>query len=248
MTRVRSRNGLPIAASERECFYALLRAAQRAAPPELALLATPLQLGTLLQHPELAHGLLLTTSGTVQRITRVVLDEADIVQRYGIDHYYQLDVLVPVGPATVEIRSAAGEGKGPVYRDTFPLTCCCLSLPQLWQPLLGREKISEEARLTGFFFKLWAYPNPYVASFDERQRQLSPMLMLHEPVPLAPPVRSSRSTGLLVGLGFLIVLATIWGSVLLLSRSDRRHRSVLLPSRFRQDEHLDFQQLDRQDD
>ncbi len=244
---VRPRNGLPIGASERECFYALLQAAARAEPQQLTQLAVPLQLAPLLQHPESAHGHLLTATGTVQRITRVVVNEADIAHRFGIDHYYQLDVLVPVGDAAVEVRNAGGGSQGPVYRNAFPFTCCCLTLPEQWQPLLGRSGISEDARLTGFFFKLWAYPNPYVASFDERQRQLSPMLMLHEPIPRAPGKRVPHSTGLLVGAGFLVVLATLWGFVLWMNRSDRQHRVVLLQQRFGEGETPDFEPLDRPD-
>ncbi len=237
---VRSRNGLPIGASERECFYSLLRTAHQATPAQLAKSSTPLDLGSLLQDPTRASGQLLSVQGTVQRIVSVLVNEDDIRERFGIDHYYQLDALVSVGDRPIAVRGGKQGEAGPVYRDTFPVTCCCLSLPASWQPLVGQTNVNEEARLTGFFFRLWAYPNSYVTSFDQRQRQLSPMLMLHEPIPLNMPADAHRTTVPWIGVGFLVLLALIWGFALRLSRSDR-HRSAVLQQRFGRRDDADFE-------
>ncbi len=244
---VRARNKMPIGAAERECFYALLSAAERIATPALAKRATPLELGALLQHPERNHGRLISFRGTVQRITRVMVDERDIRQRYNIDHYFQLDVLVPLNDAAIEVRGEDDSEPGPVYRDSFPFTCCSVSLPSQWERYVGREKVSLGVIINGFFFKLWAYPNPFVARFDERQRQLSPMIVLHDPVSVALTTSPDHARGLLIGLGFLAFLLLVWGIVWALNRTDRKHAEAIMQHRFAAEQPPDFQHLEDQD-
>ena len=245
---VRSRNGLPIDASERECFYALLRAAGRAAPTEMARHASLIPVETLLQDPERLHGTLLRVTGSVQRITRIVVDEPDIQQRYGIDAYYQLDVLVPLGELEVRLHGEEHGAPGPVYRDNFPCTCCTLSIPAEWEPFVGQEQARVEAILDGFFYKLWSYSNPYVASFGQKQRQLSPMLILRSPRPLQAERHSASSpVNVAVGIGFLVALVLIWVIIWLLNRADRKHASPILQTRFSsraERERPNFQDLD----
>lgn len=246
---VRQRNGHPIGAAERECFYALLRAAGRAKPEELANHTSPAQLETLLQQPQKLHGDVLHVLGSVRRIQRVVVDERDIQQRFGIDHYYQLDVLVPLGDTEVQIKSQKKGEAGPVYRSNFPFTCCALSIPAQWEPFVGREKASARVVIDGFFFKLWAYSNPYVTSFDEQQRQLSPWLVLHEPTP-APPVGRQIDTtvGFALGAGFVVVLAVVWVGVWWLNRADRQHSSTELRRRFKSSDQPDLKHLEGSDE
>ncbi len=245
---VRARDGKPINAGERACFYALLRAAGRASADDLARHANPMQLATVLQPPAQLHGEVLRLRGSVRRITRVVVNEHDIQQRYGIDHYYQLDVLVPLGDAEIQITGGAKGKSGPVYRTNFPFTCCALAIPDAWRALVGKEEANVPAVLDGFFFKLWAYSNPYVASFDPRQRQLSPMLMLHEPIPARLAGTRNRSLDLAMGVGFIAVLAGIWGIIWWLGRTDRKHASVLVRKRLEPSVQVDFGHLEDTDE
>lgn len=240
---VRERNGRSIQASERECFYALLAAARRATPQQMAQHASKLQLEPLLKQPQQMHGEVIRVRGSVRRITRVEVDERDIQTRFGIDHYFQLDVLVPLDGAEVQIKGDKPGDSGPVYRSNFPFTFCTLSIPSDWESMVGRERTSVRAVLDGFFFKLWAYSNPYVASFDEEQRQLSPMLILHSPSE-PPSSQSGRSPlNIALGAGFLVVLAGIWVAVWFLNRADQRRGSGRKAQRLADDEAPDFTNL-----
>lgn len=245
---VRSRNGLPIDAAERDCFYALLQAVGRIEADQLAQHATAVPVGTLLQEPERLHGRVLHVSGSVERITRVVVDEQDIQQRYGVGAYYQLDVLVSLDELEVRLDDEEAGEPGPVYRNSFPFTCCALSIPAAWQPYVGQEQADVEAVFHGFFYKIWSYSNPYVASFGQKQRQLSPMLIINAPRPAASAQITTNSPATIaVGIGFLIVLALIWLILWLLNRADRKQARRILSARFSSEEepeHPDFQHLE----
>lgn len=236
---VRPRNRSAIGDAERECFYALLQAVSRAGNAALAEQAHDMPLGALLQHPEQEHGSVVMLRGTVRRISRVVVDDPDIQARYRLSAYYQLDVLLPLGGQTIEVRDAADGAAGPVYHDTFPCTVCVRELPAAWQRLAGAPHVSQPVEVAGVFFKLWAYSAPYVESFDPQQRQLSPLLIAQQPTVLAVgDGRSDGRGGVLVGCGFLVLLAALWWLVARMHRavdSDPRRRTpatlpaVILP-------------------
>jgi hypothetical protein len=225
---VRARNRGPISAEERECFYALLRTVGRAGSAALEQQARAVPLGDLLQHPEREHGSVVSLRGTVRRITRVVVDDPDLRARYQVPAYYQLDVLVPLDGQTIEVRDPAEGATGPVYRDAFPCTVCALELPAAWDSLSGAPHVNQPAELAGVFFKLWAYSSPYVDAVNPRQRQLSPLLITQRPVALAAGSRSAERGGLIVGIGFLVLLAVLWWLVTRMQRTPRRspHRAA----------------------
>ena len=223
---VRRRNGLPISGSERACFYSLLRAVERASAQQLTEGSKQLELQSLLQTPARFHGDLFHTAGSVRRITRVAVKEEDIQQLYGIDHYYQLDVLLSLSDTEIRI-SGDSDQAGPVYDISFPLTCCVRSVPTAWQSLVGKEDINVTGVFDGFFYKVWTYSNPYVGSFDPRNRQLSPMLMTSEPRIVVVRQSSRSGVGLAVGIGFLVLLGLLWALVWRVHRSDAAYARIL---------------------
>ncbi|MHB8955766.1 MAG: hypothetical protein ACYC4U_22535 [Pirellulaceae bacterium] len=219
--QVRARNRLPLGADERECFYALLSAVSRAEGGELSRRAQPASLASLLQQPEQHQGQILNVQGKVRRITKVVVDEPDIRERFGISSYFQLDVMVPVGNQTIEIRGARDQAAGPVYRNVFPFTYCAVRLPRSWEPLVGEPHVSRLVEMNGVFLKLWAFSNPLVAALDERQQQLSPMFVVDEP---SDPESSDRSTswsGIALGLGCLLCLVIVGTILWRMNHADR---------------------------
>jgi hypothetical protein len=244
---VRSRNNKPISAAERECFYAMLQAAGRAAPQQLSQHASDMQLAPLLQQPQSLQGDVLRVRGSVRRITRVLVQEQDVQRQYGITAYYQLDVLVPLGNTEVAIQGDQAGGEGPVYRSNFPFTCCTLAIPAEWESLVGKQRINVAAVLEGFFLKIWAYSNPYVASFDERQRQLSPMLILHRPTVPRPAETANRRWQIVWGAAFLTLLITIWGTVWWLNHTDRERTRSVLQKRLDSQQQPDFRDWDTPD-
>jgi len=230
---VRKRNGQSISAAERDAFYALLRATRKATPQMIARRARAAQLEKVLQRPEQLHGNVLRVAGSVQRITRVMVREPDIRERFGIDHYYQLDLLVPLGETEVRVRSTGTDNQQPVYRGNFPFTCCALSIPASWQRRLGEQRTNLPATVEGFFFKLWAYPNAYVTSLDATQRQLSPMLIVRPPPRHQAASGGNEGISFAIGTGFLALLAGIWCIIWWLNRSDHHHAQTVLRRRFK---------------
>ena len=193
---VRARDRLPIGADERECFYALLECGGTsrrggAGPPG--------ETGPLswlpAAHPEQEHGNIFQVTGRLRRITRVVVDEPDIRQRFGMAAYYQLDVMVPVGDQPIEVR---GEQRG----AGWPGLPRILSRHVLHGPTPGvlgiarrtPANVNRPVLMHGVFYKLWAYSNPLVAAYDPRQRQLSPMFVVAAPQAWDPSSRPGRGS------------------------------------------------------
>ncbi len=224
---VRDRDGLPLGADERECFYALLHAVGRADAAQLARHTQPAVLRQLLLQPQQERGALRQITGRLRRITRIVVEEPDVRHRFGIDAYYQLDVVVPVGDQPIEVRGAPGEQAGPVYRESFPCTCCTTELPAAWEPLVDAPHVNRPVLLHGVFYKLWAYHNPLVAAYDARQRQLSPMFVVGAPQTWDLSADSRPGPGLWLGLGFIGLLIVVGSAAWALHRSDRRRLEQL---------------------
>lgn len=66
----------------------------------------------LLQAPEKHQGELVSVYGFAQRITKIMVQDPDIRTRFGITHYYEIDVGVNLGDKTIHfVDDAKGKGK-----------------------------------------------------------------------------------------------------------------------------------------
>ena len=176
---VRNTNRKAITGDDRECFYQLLAAIGRAAPADVFghAEAAP-DLTPMLTQPETQHGRLVSLPGTAKRVQKIAIDEPDVRQRFGIDHYYQVDVFVSLGNTEIRFEQKGGKKESPVFRNQYPVTCCVLALPA---GLPARDDIAVPVRFAGVYFKLWAYKSEYVSAFDDRQRQVSPLFIATTP-------------------------------------------------------------------
>jgi hypothetical protein len=238
------RNRLPIDESERECFYELLAATSDTNLDQMTSVAEAMDLASLLQAPQRWHGRVVTIRGSVRRITQVLVEEPDIRDRFGIEHYYQLDVLVPLGEQRIEVQNQQGKAGGPIYQNSFPFTFCCTRLPESWQEFVGKERMNEPMVTPGFFFKLWSYPSAYVAAYDTSQRQLSPMFIAIQPESPVAPKSFDRTSGWMIGVGFLGALAFLWMVVWRLNHSDRKFMRDQVRRRFQADESVRLDDLE----
>jgi hypothetical protein len=203
-----------------------------------------MDLASLLQDPGKWHGRVVDVQGSVRRITRVLVDEPDIRDRYGIDHYYQLDVLVPLGDQRIEFQNRQGQTEGPVYQNSFPYTFCVAQLPEAWREFVGRERMNERMAARGFFFKLWSYPSAYVTAYDVNQRQLSPMFVAPQPEVSPGTSGGDGAGGWVLGLGFLVVLAFLWLAVWRMQRSDRKFLRENVRRRFADEEPVSLDKIE----
>ncbi len=160
----------------------------------------------LFHDSEASRGRLVAVEGVARQVQKVVIDEPEIRQRYGIDHYYQVSLFT------------ADSGVNPVI-------FCVLELPPD-MPFGARDRYGEKVRIAGFMFKLWSYRIDIPRGADEdsktgRMRQRAPLLVARDllwyPAP-PPPPRSSLAA--VIGLGFLAAATLLgWWA---LRRSDRR--------------------------
>jgi len=221
---VKQRNGQPIGAAERECFYGLLHVTRHALPEHLSQLAKPFDLARVLQHPETAHGNLARVPCTAVRITQVLVTDPSIRQRLKLEHYYQIDALYALDNQVIELHDPGADNADPVYGTYFPITFCAARLPASWEGWVNRKHLSEEVVITGFFYKLWIYPSTYMTRFDARARQLSPMLIATEFVAATPAVAPTTAPywSATAGMLFVLGLAILWFVTIRVWRTDRR--------------------------
>ena len=53
---------------------------------------------------------------------KVPVSDRDVRRRFGIDHYYEIDLFVPLGDKTLRFGKDAKGEENPVYANTFPAT------------------------------------------------------------------------------------------------------------------------------
>ncbi len=165
----------------------------------------------LFNDPAAQHGKLFLLTGEALRAIKIRVDDPDIVRRFGIDHYYELEIVTPDS-------------------QNNPVVCCVRTLPP---GMPEGESIHENVRISGIFLKSWAFDTHQSSETEsnQRKRQLAPLLISQTLQRIAPPTvtRPSQSLKLAGGLAAIIVLcgAAMW----YIRRADRRARAQLASDR-----------------
>jgi hypothetical protein len=234
---VRETNGKGLTSADRECFYRLLDSVGFPAPTILSDASAPIDLVSLLEKPAAHFGDIVNVEGIARRVMKVAVSEPDIKNRFGIDHYYEIDLFLPLGEATLRLGSDPRTEKSPVYRDTFPATLIVRRLPP---GLSEGENLHELIRAPAVFFKIWSYRSSYTNRFG--QLQPAPLFIAAKPelVPLNNRFDWLTSGHVLgaFGLALFIAATLAW-----LYRSDRTARSRITPRQI--DQRPDFSGLNR---
>lgn len=164
------RDSLPLGTPDTECFYQMLAAVKRSEPAQTGPRAAPFDLAALLQNPGRQHGRLFRVSGRAKRITRIVLTDPEVKDRFGVDHYYQVDVMVPLGDQEVRVPRDKNDKTGPVFSVAFPVICCVLEVPERLQATSDREDLNEDMTFDAFNVRLWSYQSAFLDQFEREQR------------------------------------------------------------------------------
>ncbi len=226
---VRRLHRKPLSQGDREAFYQLLAAVGNSNRDEFrARVLEDVDLASLLPTPATQHGRLMLVRGTARRALRIRVDDADVQERFGMDHYYQLDVFIPLGDQVVRLGSRDHE-ESPTFTNTFPVTVCVLRLPP---GLPEGADISTEVTIPASFFKLWAYRSRFVSAFDQHQLQVSPMFMGVEPHVVSPATAGNSYFGIGVAIVFVALVAVAWFMLWRASRSDSRFQRKVLGPRY----------------
>ncbi len=157
----------------------------------------------LFNQPDEQRGKLFVLTGEALRAIKIRVVDPDVVRRFDIDHYYELEIVTPDS-------------------QNNPVVCCVRKLP----PHMPQgESIHENVRVSGFFLKSWAFDTHQSAgaeSGEQKRRQLAPLLIAATVEVLGPPTvtRPSQSVKLAVGLAVVIVLCA--GAMWYIRGADRR--------------------------
>ncbi len=173
---------------ERPAFLRLLEILQRATPGQLERASMGrITYAQLLRQPNQYRGRLVTIRGTVRRVSRAEPPR----NQQGLQHYYQLWIEPDDAPS-------------------WTIVVVCLDLPRGFP--VGLE-VAEEAEITGFFFKRWAY-------MARDQLRTAPALLARtigwesaaQPTPASPPGQPIPWTSVLIaGVGALVIGAwVVW--------------------------------------
>ena len=158
----------------------------------------------LLQHPENHHGEVLPVAGVARRVMKVPVQDADIRSRFGIDHYYEIDMFVPLGNQKLHIGTAQGGKPAATYEHDFPATLIVRKLPR---GLSEGENLHQSIRANGVFFKLWGYKSEFAAKFEQVQR--APLFVAAEPAIVQVENAANWVVSALVMTAFGLALAVV---------------------------------------
>jgi len=238
------RDAKPLGGADQECFYQMLRAAGRATPAQLAT-AAPFELAPFLTKPAERHGQLFRLAGRVKRITPIEVDEIELQERFGIDRYYQLDLVVGLGNQEVRLAKGPNDTDAPVLSGGFPLVVCVRELPKSLAEFANRKEINEDVELEGFYFRLWSFQSGMLNKFavdkgtnaagqvdpkkvdEARRRQPSPLFIAPTARVVVRSDGQSTWLGKLVGGLIVFVIAALFVAKWYAGFADRRAREQL---------------------
>jgi hypothetical protein len=157
----------------------------------------------LFNEPAKQRGTLFVLRGEALRAIEVRVEDPDVVDRLGIDHYYEVDVFTEDS-------------------QNHPLVCCVAELP----PGMPRgENIRENVVVLGFFLKSWAYgaqaPSAEAATSEARERQLLAPLLIAKTLRWTPS--NGRSLpGASMGVAIVAAVVTSIIALWFVARGARR--------------------------
>jgi hypothetical protein len=179
----------------------------------------------LFNQPEQHVGELVSLEGAVRRATRIDVGktadgiESDVARRFGIDHYYELDLFTDDS-------------------QNNPMVFCVRELPVGFP--LG-DGLGEPVRIAGFFLKSWSFESrratlptaPDGSPTSADMRQFAPLLVGRGPIILkrAAPTTFAFASYVAASLFFLLLVA-VWATGWWFAREERRLQAATLADRF----------------
>jgi hypothetical protein len=167
----------------------------------------------LFNQPERNIGQLVSLDGIARRVVRVEIaagsetDPGDIQRRFGMDHYYELEVFTDDS-------------------QNYPIVFCARELPEGFPT---GDKLHVPVRVVGFFFKDWLYLTRGKPAVDARagdsalaRQQYAPLIVGRSPLTLQVEQGGGSLPRIVGGGMFLLSLGGIWAAAWWFARGDRR--------------------------
>ena len=209
--------GAGILASEREPFYQILAAlGDNQAAAVLKPQRPAMDVSQLLQNPQTYQAHVLPVRGLARRVARIDVDDVDIRQRFHIDHYYEVDLTVPL-EKKISLRADPKKKEGAVlYENSFPATICVRELPA---GLSVGDNLRQSVEADAVFFKIWHYHSTFTA--PAQLSQPAPLFLAQQVRLVKEELPSRWVSDVLVGSAMVLAIATFVGIALWYRLSDR---------------------------
>ena len=193
------KDGKPLSGQEREAFYQFLSATSRDKTNLLGNNFQPDSVVPLFNNPASKRGDRVLLQGTARRVIRVETPEPDIRARFGITHYYEVDLITPDS-------------------QNNPIVLCLRSIPP---GMAEGGNVRERLRVQGFFLKTWAYrsgrPPQMKNGVETRPLQLAPLILVSRVARLNEQMQQAKmestwSILAFTAIGAGLLAAAIWAS------------------------------------
>jgi hypothetical protein len=203
---VKAENGQGIGGPDREPFYQTLAVFAGEKSAKLPAPAKSVDIPLLLQKAETVLGSRMKVGGIARRITKVTVAADDVRKRFGIDHYYEIDVSV-VLDKPMKVAKSAQDKDALVFANDFPVV---LLVPRLPENLKEGESRHDVIEADATFYKLWSYQSSFAA--QKNKRQAAPLLMasevrvVHKNDPLTGVGSAVLTTAMVLAGGMFLVI------------------------------------------
>ncbi len=247
LDEIRRTNKSALGHNDREAFYQILKifqpssaldaiqqVHQQAPPPNREIV-------DYFNDTRALQGQFVTVSGDVRQISRIAIVNSKMQQRFGSDHYWQLDLSIPIGKHRIRVKTNDADQDGIIFQNRFPLQVCVNHLPpelqkamnEMRQGMDERKLLREKVTVQGVFFKLWSYQTALTMRDGPEREQLSPLIIastirMHE-----KPITDQSDRGIYVAIAFIVAMLCITVFLVRVGREDRQSKKRTAQTRHR---------------
>jgi hypothetical protein len=258
LDEIRRTNKSALGHNDREAFYQILKILQpssaldsiqhvhQQSPPP-----TP-EIVDYFNDTRTLQGQFVTIHGDVRQISRIAIVNSKMQQRFGSDHYWQLDLSIPIGKHRIRVKTNDADQDGIIFQNRFPLQVCVNHLPpelhqamiELRQGVDGRKLLREKVTVEGVFFKLWSYQSALTLRDGPEREQLSP-LIIASAIRIHPkPTVDQSGHGIYVAIAFIGALLVIAFFLFRVGKADRQAKKRTAQTRHRLDDLSEITDID----
>ncbi len=127
----------------------------------------------LLQNPTRRSGQLYQVDGVVDRVTKIELGDNNLARHLDLDHYYQLDMHVPIGNRRLNVASGRSD-ENLSFDNEYPLTLLAKSLPGGLN--VGRRQ-NVQIHTSAFLYRMWSFASVKSRRIDPKLKQVVPLMV-----------------------------------------------------------------------
>lgn len=214
-------DGTGISVAEREPFYQILAALADERAAGVLKPSPEIDVGLLLQNPQAHQAHVLPVRGIARRVARVDVPDLDIRRRFHIDHYYEVDLSLPLSRVISLRADPKKKDEAVKYEHSFPATICVRELPA---GLAVGDNLRQSVEAEALFFKIWHYHSAYAA--EAHLPQPAPLFLARQVRLVQKESASNWVSDVLVGSAMLLALVMFVSIALWFRMSERSaHRS-----------------------